>query len=58
MIATYSHIPVLAPRASELLAPSLGGENTGLGEETLGAGGQKGMFEGDILGPGFLGVES
>jgi 16S rRNA (cytosine1402-N4)-methyltransferase len=44
MIATYSHIPVLAPRALELLAPALQGESPVLVDATLGLGGHTEMF--------------
>jgi 16S rRNA (cytosine1402-N4)-methyltransferase len=44
MIDTYSHVPVLAPRALELLTPALRGEAPLLVDATLGLGGHTEMF--------------
>jgi len=57
MIATYSHIPVLAPRALELLSPSLGDENPLLVDATLGLGGHTEMFLASIPALRVLGID-
>lgn len=44
MIATYSHIPVLATRALDLLSPALQGDSPVLVDATLGLGGHTEMF--------------
>ena len=57
MIATYSHIPVLAPRALELLGPALQGENPLLVDATLGLGGHTEMFLSAIPALRVLGID-
>ena len=57
MIATYSHIPVLAPRALELLAPALQMESPLLVDATLGLGGHTEMFLASIPALQVLGID-
>jgi 16S rRNA (cytosine1402-N4)-methyltransferase len=57
MMATYSHIPVLAPRALELLSPALGGESPLLVDATLGLGGHTEMFLASIPALRVLGID-
>lgn len=57
MIATYSHIPVLAPRALELLGPALGGDSPLLVDATLGLGGHTEMFLASLPALRVLGID-
>ena len=57
MIATYSHIPVLAPRALELLSPALHGESPILVDATLGLGGHTEMFLASLPALRVLGID-
>lgn len=57
MIATYSHIPVLGPRALELLGPALAGEQPFLVDATLGLGGHTEMFLSAIPALRVLGID-
>jgi 16S rRNA (cytosine1402-N4)-methyltransferase len=57
MIDTYSHVPVLAPRALELLTPALRGEAPLLVDATLGLGGHTEMFLSSLPALRVLGID-
>jgi len=57
MIATYSHIPVLAERALELLSPALQGDSPLLVDATLALGGHTEAFLASIPALRFLGID-
>jgi 16S rRNA (cytosine1402-N4)-methyltransferase len=57
MIATYSHIPVMAERALELLGPALQGSSPLLVDATLGLGGHTEMFLASVPALRVLGID-